>query len=295
LDLHYYPAVRDGEPAVALSLVGDAALQARRLASTRSLWDPTYVDESWISVAEGPTQIQLIPRMRQWVADNYPGTKLAITEYNWGGLEHINGALAQAEVLGIFGREGVDVAALWNYPDENEPLDYERFEELPGAYAFRLYRNYDGQGSKFGETSVQATSSDQSKLSVFAAQRSSDGSLTLLIINKTGETQTANLAISNLTSSGPAQVYRYSEANLNAIEHLPDQPVGAASATTSFPANSITLFQIPATGDSTPTPTPTPTTTGKPPLSTPTATLTPTTTPPANGSSPRVYLPLVER
>ena len=43
--------------------------------------------------------------MKKWVANDYPGTKTAITEYNWGGQEHINGALAQADILGIFGRE----------------------------------------------------------------------------------------------------------------------------------------------------------------------------------------------
>ncbi len=50
--------------------------------------------------------------MRDWVAKDYPGTKLAITEYNWGGQEHINGAVAQADILGIFGREGLDIGTL---------------------------------------------------------------------------------------------------------------------------------------------------------------------------------------
>jgi sugar lactone lactonase YvrE len=243
-DLHYYPAVRDGEPGIALALAGDASLQARRLASTRSLWDPTYTDESWISVVDGPTQIQLIPRMRQWVADNYPGTKLAITEYNWGGLEQINGALAQAEVLGLFGREGVDVAALWNYPDDDSPLDYERFEELPGSYAFRLYRNYDGQGRQFGDTSVQATSSDPARLSIYAAQRTGDGALTLIVINKTGDDLSANLAIANFALAPAAQLYRYSEADLNTIQPLAPQSLDGNELSTTFPANSITLLQL---------------------------------------------------
>jgi hypothetical protein len=102
LDMHYYPQAQG----VALSDAGDAATQARRLRSTRSLWDPTYADESWIAgVAEGP-YVRLIPRMQEWVNAYYPGTKLAITEYNWGALDHINGALAQADVLGIFGARG---------------------------------------------------------------------------------------------------------------------------------------------------------------------------------------------
>jgi hypothetical protein len=179
LDLHFYP-----QNGVDLSLAGNASKQALRLRSTRALWDPTYRDESWIGGDDQPTDwryVRLIPRMRDWVNAHYPGTKLALTEYNWGGLEHINGALAQADILGIFGREGLDLATLWNYPDTNTNLGYENSETQPGAYAFRLYRNYDGAGGKFGDVSVSAASADQSQLAIYAAQRSSDSALTLVI------------------------------------------------------------------------------------------------------------------
>src|SRR5439155_1408850 len=72
------------------------AMQLRRNRSTRSLWDPKYVDESWIG-----DKVRLIPRMREWAA----GLPIGITEYNWGAEGNMNGATAQADVLGIFGRE----------------------------------------------------------------------------------------------------------------------------------------------------------------------------------------------
>ncbi|MBE7474385.1 MAG: endoglucanase [Anaerolineae bacterium] len=239
LDLHFYP-----QNGVDLSLAGNATTQALRLRSTRALWDPTYVDESWIADA-GPDGgiVRLIPRMRQWVNANYPGTKLALTEYNWGGLEHINGALAQADILGIFGREGLDLATLWNYPDAD--LGYDNFETLPGAYAFRLYRNYDGSGSKFGDVSVSAASADQSQLAIYAAQRSSDSALTLVIINKTGGALTGDVSLTGFTPAGAAQVFRYSAANLNAIVQQANQSVTASGFSASFPANSMTLVVIP--------------------------------------------------
>ena len=37
------------------------------------------------------------------------------------GLEHINGALAQADVLGVFGREGLDLATIRGPPDAGTP------------------------------------------------------------------------------------------------------------------------------------------------------------------------------
>jgi hypothetical protein len=115
----------------------------------------------------------------------------------------------------------------------------------PGAFAFRLYRNYDGAGAKFGDVSVAATSTDQGKLAAYAAERSSDGTLTLVVINKTGDTLTANLTIANRLSPAAAEVYRYSPANLAAIPRLFDQPVSGNGFAASFPANSITLLVIP--------------------------------------------------
>jgi len=199
------------------------------LRSTRSLWDLTYTDESWIG-----DKVRLIPRMRDWVAGNYPGTKLAITEYNWGGLEHINGALAQADVLGIFGREGLDLATLWGPPGSNQP----------GAYAFRMFRNYDGAGHGFGETSIAAVSDDQAKLAVYAAQRSSDSALTVVIINKTAAGLTSSVSLAGIPLPASAAVYRYSPANLGAIEHLPDQALSGSGFSAGFPANSISLVEI---------------------------------------------------
>jgi hypothetical protein len=137
------------------------------------------------------------------------------------------------------------MAFLWNYPNTSDGLGYEHFETLPGAYAFRMYRNYDGKGDKFGDVSVSALSADQSRLAVYAAQRTGDSALTLMIINKTGGTLTGNISLSGFKHSGSAQVYRYSVANLKVILHLANQSVSAGGVIASFPANSITLMVIP--------------------------------------------------
>ena len=106
--VHYYP--QGGE----FGGGTDTAMQLRRNRSTRSLWDPNYTDETWIN-----DQVRLIPRLKQWVADHYPGTPVGITEYSWGAENHINGATTQADVLGIFGREGLDLATRWVVPAVN--------------------------------------------------------------------------------------------------------------------------------------------------------------------------------
>lgn len=225
-DNHWYP-----QGTGITSGAEDAATQALRLRSTRQLWDPDYVDESWINQA-----VDLIPRMKSMVDQDYPGTRTAISEYNWGALDHIDGGLAEADVLGIFGREGLDLATLWSPP---APTD-------PGAYAFRMYLNYDGNGSSFGDTSVSASSADPDQASVFAARRSSDGALTLMVVNKSTSDLTAPLSVTGLQGSAQAQVYQYGQSDLTSIAHLPDQAIDDGKATLTLPAYSITELVVPA-------------------------------------------------
>jgi len=220
-----------------------AAINALRLDSTREFWDPTYVvsDDYWIKDVDNngaPIAPQLIPRLRSIVSQNYPGTKIAITEYNWTALDTLNGALAQADLLGIFGREQLDAASLWAPP---KPTD-------PGAFAFKMYRNYDGKGGAFGATAVHAASADQSKLSVYAALRS-DSNLTVMVINKTSSNLSSTLSLENFSAGPEAKVWRFSGAKLSAIVAEPQIPAGA-TLTTAFPANSITLLTIPPASNS---------------------------------------------
>jgi hypothetical protein len=233
LDLHFYPE----SSGLARQPAGNADMQAKRLRSTRALWDRYYVDESWIN-----QPVRLLPRMRAWVDQNYPGTKLAITEYNFGALDHINGALAQADVLGIFGREGLHLATLWWYHKDHQTS----FEpHHPAAFAFRMYRNYDGLGGAFGDTRVKASSTDEASLAVYAAERTGDGALTVMVINKTGGALAPSLSLGNFSAGASAQVFRYSEASPGAIVQEAAQPVSGNSLTASYPAHSITLLVIP--------------------------------------------------
>ncbi|SCL71688.1 Fibronectin type III domain-containing protein [Micromonospora citrea] len=243
-DIHIYPQ----QAGVHNSAAGDAATQQLRLRSTRQLWDPTYVDESWIN-----KPVRMIPRMRELVDTHYPGTKIAMTEYSWGAFGHLNGALTQADVLGIFGREGLDMANLWTAPRSDEPV----------AHAFRIYRNYDGKGGAFGETSVRATSADQGRLAIYAAERAADKALTMVVVNKTGDDLSSPLALTG-ESAGIAQVWRYSGANLAGIVREADQPVSSTGFTATFPANSVTHIVLPRGDGNPPADTEAPTAPGKP-------------------------------
>jgi hypothetical protein len=261
LDLHTYFAPdypAGSSSSVAFTTAGDTGMQQARLNSTRVFWDPTYTDPNFIQPnyttdsnytagCSPPVQApQLIPMMQKWVADDYPGTKMAIDEYNWGGMEAINGALAQADILGIFGSYGLDLGTMW--PTTNPS------SQRPGMMAFEVYRNYDGANSTFGDTALASTSADQGVLSVYGALRTADHAVTVVVINKTYGDLSDTLSLANLTPNGPAKSYLYSSANLAGIVTQPDVPVTppAAGSTTStlsttFPAQSITVLVVPQT------------------------------------------------
>jgi Glycoside hydrolase family 44 len=252
LDLHTYFAPDN----LAFSTGGDTQTQQERLNSTRVFWDPTYTDPdfpqpnyttdaNYTSNCKTPPQApQVIPMMKKWVASDYPGTKLAITEYNWGGQEHINGALAQADILGIFGREGLDIGTLWGAPDPAT--------QIPGLIAFEVFRNYNGAGAAFGDQAITSTSTDQGKLSIYGSLRTKDNMLTIVVINKTYGDFTNTINLANFAASGPAQAFLYSSANLNTIVTEPNIPVNAPASgsttstlSTTFPAQSITILIVP--------------------------------------------------
>jgi hypothetical protein len=222
--VHYYP--QGGEFSDDVS----PAMQLRRNRSTRSLWDPSYVDETWIAAA-----VRLVPRLESWVAAFYPGTRTGITEYNWGAEHHINGATAQADILGIFGREGLDMAARWATPASSTPT----------YKAIKLYRNYDGNRSAFGDTSVGAAVPNADVVAAFAATRTSDGALTVMAINKalSGSTS-ATITFANFAARGIAQPWQLTSAN--SITRLADVAFGGGAFTVMLPPQSITLLVVPA-------------------------------------------------
>ncbi len=201
LDLHYYPASGTFNQDVS------DRVSAVRLRSTASLWDESYRDESWIN-----KKINLIPRMRTLINEHYPETKFGLSEWNFGAEESINGALAIADTLGIFGRENLYFATYWTHPK----LD------TPGYYAFKMFGNYDDKGSRFGDISVVARSDNHERVSSYASIDSQTGYLHVVMINKLPATIiNPTLELEQFDGQPTAIMYRYSAADITAIKELP--------------------------------------------------------------------------
>lgn len=202
LDIHWYPEATGGGTRITTDYT-DANIAAARVQAPRSLWDPTYTETSWITQNIGGP-IDLLPRIQNKIDTYYPGTKIGITEYYYGGGNDISGGIAQADVLGIFGREDVFAAALWRLGTN---LSY-----IYGG--FDMFRNYDGANGSFGNTSIKATNTDVENASVYASvDAGNQNRMVIICINKSGAARTAGIDISHTAQFNTAEVYTLTSAS----------------------------------------------------------------------------------
>jgi hypothetical protein len=220
IDLHWYPEAKSGtDPNGGTRITennNSAAVVAARVQAPRSLWDPTYTETSWVSQwgtwqgspgNMGP--VRLLPRVKRDINDFKPGTEIAITEYNYGGGNHISGAVAQADVLGILGREGVFAASWWELDSGSSFVNG----------AFNIYRNFDGDGGQFGDTSIDANTSNIANSAVYASVDSTDPTRMILVaINRTSAPLTTGLAVTSDYLFDRAEVFRLTSSSATPVQ-----------------------------------------------------------------------------
>jgi hypothetical protein len=98
--------------------------------------------------------------------------------------------------VGIYGAYGFDMAAIYGVPAH------------PTFLSFQIRRNYDGKLSPFGDTGVSAAVANPDDLSAFAALRSKNGALTVMVINKQTGSTPVTISLANFATSGTAQAYQ---------------------------------------------------------------------------------------
>jgi len=204
LDLHRYTDDSGGSPNESVSNQTDFSTNIgcdmERVQSPRVLWDPTFVEDSWVQQYFSQ-YLPWIPNIQASIAKYYPGTKLSFTEYNYGGESDISGGIAEADVLGIYGKYGVYLGCLWLLHGSPPPL-YE-------SAAFNLYLNYDGQGGKFGGTRISETDSDTVTSSAYASVDSANG-IHIVALNKSYKaTADVSFQIQGPVAYTTAQVYAF--------------------------------------------------------------------------------------
>jgi hypothetical protein len=239
-DFHWYSEATDGTTRVTSmtsASLTDPQVQAI-VQSPRSLWDATFTENSWITNAVLHAPINILGRLQAKINAENPGMKIAITEYENGGFNHIAGTIAQADNLGIFGAQGVFAANFW-------PPGGTYSYALAG---FRAFRGFDGVSANFGDTSLQATSSAVQNVVVYASTDSATpGRVVFVAINRSNAAKVT--AINGQTLSGTAHLYQMTAAS--AQGQNPVQPVSigtmavsGSSMTITLPAYSVTTIDV---------------------------------------------------
>jgi fibronectin type 3 domain-containing protein len=246
-DFHWYAEVYDNTSSHnrIINLSGTTLTDAQAqliVQSPRNLWDPTFHDDNnsnpWIYQELGNTPINLLGRLQAKIAANNAGMKIAITEYENGGFNHIAGTIAQADNLGIFGAQGVFAANFW---PPNGTYSY----ALAG---FRAFRGFDGANANFGDTSLQATSSAVQNVAVYASTDSATpGRVVFVAINRSNAAKVT--AINGQPLSGTAHVYQMtgpSAATQTVVQPVSIGTMAASgsSMTITLPAYSVTTIDV---------------------------------------------------
>ena len=220
VDVHFYP---QGE-GIGVGAAGetDDRTAARRIRSVRGLWDPAYRDESYIA-----EPVRLLPRLREWIDSSYPGRGISIGEYNFGAERDNSGGLALAEALGRFAEANLISAFYWTAPPRGSPA----------FWAFRAYRNFDGEGGRFQDVFLQAISMD--RLSVFASR--DEGSERLVLVAVNAREDAARLGLRLEGCGAPARASQFSSTGGEPVRrYLPAGPPLQAS----LPARSISVLDV---------------------------------------------------
>jgi fibronectin type 3 domain-containing protein len=244
-DFHWYDEIYDSGGNRIIDLNGASLTdeQVQLIAqSPRVLWDPTFHDDGnsnpWIYNELGQTPIQIVSRLQAKIAAENPGMKVSITEYENGGGGHIAGTIAQADNLGVFGSLGVFAANFW---PPNGTYTY-----TLGGY--RAFRGFDGGSAVFGDTSLQATSSNVKNVVVYASEDSgAPGRVVFVAINRSTAAQVT--AINGVTLSGTAHLYQMTAATTSGQSAVAPVAAGTmavsgTSMTVTLPALSVTTIDV---------------------------------------------------
>lgn len=232
-DFHWYSEASVGGVRIGSltsSNLSSAQIQAI-VQSPRSLWDETYRESSWVADALGGP-IYILGRVQAKVDAIWPGTKIAVSEYGNGGDNHIAGAIAEADNLGIFASRGVYSAAFWptsgNYPFI-----------LAGL---QMFRDFDGNLGSFGDISLAATSSDTSLVSTYVSQDSQHTNRYVIVaINRSPVAQ--DVGFNGLAIAGQARVYRVQGTSPRPV-FVGEVPAKLDEWVVTLPALSVSTIEI---------------------------------------------------
>ena len=233
LDIHWYPEAM-GDNRITQTNANTTADKLARIQAPRTLWDNNYTENSWIGQWFG-SYLPLIPRLKSSINEYYPGTKLAFTEFSYGGENDITGAIAMADVLGILGKYDVYLGTYWQL---DSPSNY-----ISAAY--KIFRNYDGNNSTFGNYSLPSITSDSVNTSIYGSFDDTKNTIHLIVINKKlNESVNGNFSISSQNNIQSGSVWKLDGNSSEISEINPVTNITNNSFSYTLPAGSVCHFVL---------------------------------------------------
>ena len=237
LDVHWYPPEDDGNNHGICDNREDPQTFNARMQAPRTLWDQDYVyphmtypdgGSSWVNQSYWAQFLPILTRFKTDIANYFPDTNIAISEYTWGPSTQWATGITTADFLGICGKYGVYMTNYWG----------------TGGYidtAIKMYRNYDSFHSAFGDTNVPAAMSDKVNSSIYASVFASNANeLHLIVINKNQTSDiTGTFNINSPQTFLAGRVWKFDNNSSSITSTTPISSITNNSFTYTIPKTSV--------------------------------------------------------
>jgi hypothetical protein len=220
LSFHFYPAHKVGTDGnfsstgviVKETNSTEAYVRSARMSFSRSLWDDTYIEPSWLTNAKlNGKANKILTRVQNSINTYYPSVKMMIGEYDYGHDDDISHGISMADFLGVMAAKNVEIATRWDLapspPNNTNSTNSKTANNYTGS-AFRLFTNVNGSNAAYGNVAIGSNFNNADKSSVWASIDGDDGDLHLILLNK-DITNSRNFAV-NLNQTA----YNYTVSNV---------------------------------------------------------------------------------
>jgi hypothetical protein len=203
--------------------------------------------------------------MQSHISAHYPGTSLAMLEWFFYRSGDIQGAIAAADTLGIFGKYGVYAASMWGnasvwayrQPNCNDEKCVSEHAYVCVKAAWNAFRNFNGAGAQFGNTYVSTTVTDpkrtpsDERITAYASiDQGQSNRMVIMIINKSQTTAiSTRFPVSHPTEFHSATPFTITGSNGGAggcTSPTKGQPLGVSNNTfeATLAPQTITIFEL---------------------------------------------------
>lgn len=213
-------------------------IREARMDFTRSLWDSTYTEPSWLTNSKlGGDPNMILHRLQKSIDEYFPSVEVMIGEFDYGHDADISHGLSMADFLGAAAQYDVSITNRWD-------LDAYNGSTYTNS-AYQLFRNYDGSNQGFGSTAIHSNFDAREDGSVWASLNEDGSELHLIVINK-DVNETLNYTINSGETDyeyAVKEVYGFNSTG-KTISTINNAEVTINEATFSGSLNALSAYHI---------------------------------------------------